>query len=63
MTDSALGLTSAEVAERIAAGLVNVAPEASSRSLGSIIRANTFTWFNGLIGSMNPKSECSNGCQ
>jgi cation-transporting ATPase E len=52
MTDSVLGLTSSEVAERVAAGLVNIAPEASSRSLGSIIRANTFTWFNGLIGGM-----------
>jgi len=52
MTDPVLGLTSTEVAERIAAGLVNIAPEASSRSLGSIIRANTFTWFNGLIGGM-----------
>jgi len=52
MTDPVLGLTSTEVAERIAAGLVNTAPEASSRSLGSIIRANTFTWFNGLIGGM-----------
>ncbi len=52
MTDPVLGLTSAEVSERIAAGQVNVAPEASSRSLGSIIRANTFTWFNGLIGTM-----------
>lgn len=52
MTDPVLGLTSAEVAERIAAGLVNVTPEANSRSLGSIIRANTFTWFNGLIGTM-----------
>ncbi len=52
MTDPALGLTSAEVAERIAAGQVNEAPEAYSRSIGSIIRANTLTWFNGLIGSL-----------
>jgi cation-transporting ATPase E len=52
MTDPVLGLTSVEVAERVAAGQVNIAPEASSRSLGSIIRANTFTWFNGLIGGM-----------
>jgi len=50
MTDPVLGLTSAEVADRIAAGQVNEAPEAVSRSLGSIIWANTFTWFNGLIG-------------
>ena len=44
------GLTDEEVAERVARGEVNHAPQASSRSLGSIIRANTFTWFNGLIG-------------
>ena len=52
MTDPVLGLTSMEVAERVAAGQVNVAPEANSRSLASIVRANTFTWFNGLIGSL-----------
>ena len=52
MTDPVLGLTSVEVAERVAAGQVNAAPEANSRSLASIVRANTFTWFNGLIGSL-----------
>lgn len=46
------GLTSAEVRSRIAQGLVNHAPDARSRSLGDIIRANTFTWFNGLIGTL-----------
>ena len=46
------GLTSAEVSERIAAGQVNHAPDARSRSLKDIIRANTFTWFNGVIGIM-----------
>jgi cation-transporting ATPase E len=46
------GLTSVEVRERIERGQVNEAPSATSRSLSSIIRANTFTWFNGLIGSM-----------
>ncbi|MFA7324374.1 MAG: HAD-IC family P-type ATPase [Candidatus Nanopelagicales bacterium] len=46
------GLTSQEVAERIAAGQVNHAPSATSRSLGDIIRANTLTWFNFVIGSM-----------
>ena len=45
-----LGLTSAEVAERVAQGQVNIAPDASSRSLSDIVRANTFTWFNGLVG-------------
>jgi cation-transporting ATPase E len=46
------GLTSAEVAERIAAGQVNHAPDARSRSLKDIVRANTLTWFNGVIGIM-----------
>lgn len=46
------GLTSAEVAERVERGQVNEAPSATSRSLSDIIRKNTFTWFNALIGSM-----------
>ena len=46
------GLTAAQVAERVAAGLSNDAPDARSRSLGDIIRANTFTWFNGLLGTL-----------
>jgi cation-transporting ATPase E len=45
-------LTSAEVAERVAAGQVNDLPDPRSRSLADIIRANTFTWFNALVGSM-----------
>ncbi len=51
-TDPVRGLTAGEVAERIARGEVNVAPDARSRSLSDIVRANTFTWFNGLIGSL-----------
>ncbi len=51
-TDPATGLTSAQVAEQVAAGRANIAPDARSRSLGDIVRANTFTWFNGLIGSL-----------
>ena len=46
------GLTAAEVAERVARGQTNDAPDPHSRSLASIIRANTLTWFNALIGSM-----------
>ncbi|MFM9136070.1 MAG: HAD-IC family P-type ATPase [bacterium] len=46
------GLTQAEVDERVARGETNDAPDPRSRSLGSIIRANTLTWFNALIGSM-----------
>jgi cation-transporting ATPase E len=47
-----MGLTQVEVDQRIAAGETNDAPDANSRSLGSIIKENTLTWFNFLIGSM-----------
>ena len=47
-----VGLTSEQVAERVARGQTNDAPDPRSRSLGSIIRSNTLTWFNALIGSM-----------
>ncbi|MDJ0465957.1 HAD-IC family P-type ATPase [Streptomyces sp. H27-C3] len=44
------GLTSAEVAERIARGEVNDVPVRSSRSITEIVRANVFTRFNAIIG-------------
>ncbi|MEV5006450.1 HAD-IC family P-type ATPase [Streptomyces sp. NPDC055692] len=44
------GLTSAEVAERIARGEINDVPVRSSRSLPEIVRANVFTRFNAIIG-------------
>lgn len=47
-----MGLTQGEVDQRIAAGETNDAPDANSRSLASIIKENTLTWFNFLIGSM-----------
>jgi cation-transporting P-type ATPase E len=46
------GLTAAEVAERVARGEINEAPDARSRSFVDIVKANTFTWFNGLIGTL-----------
>ena len=46
------GLTAAQVAQRIADGRVNIVDDRNSRSLGSIIRANTFTYFNALIGGL-----------
>jgi cation-transporting ATPase E len=49
---TATGLTSAEVAERVRAGNVNSADERTSRSFGEIVRANVFTRFNALIGTM-----------
>ncbi|GAA1699424.1 HAD-IC family P-type ATPase [Microbacterium sediminicola] len=51
-TDLALsGLSAAEVAERVAAGRTNDFQADSSRSIGSIIRANVFTIFNAIVGS------------
>ena len=44
------GLSSAQVQQRVDAGQTNAALDVRSRSLGDIVRANTFTWFNGLIG-------------
>ncbi|MEV5981965.1 HAD-IC family P-type ATPase [Streptomyces sp. NPDC052114] len=44
------GLTTAEVAERVARGEVNDVPVRSSRSLSEIVRANVFTRFNAIIG-------------
>ncbi|MEV5335561.1 cation-translocating P-type ATPase [Streptomyces werraensis] len=49
-TSPATGLTSAEVAERVAGGRVNDVPVRSSRSIGEIVRANVFTRFNAIIG-------------
>ncbi len=46
------GLTSAEVADRVGRGLINDVPEAPSRTITEIIRANLFTKFNALIGSL-----------
>ncbi|OEJ33127.1 cation-translocating P-type ATPase [Streptomyces subrutilus] len=44
------GLTTAEVAERVARGDVNDVPVRSSRSTVDIVRANVFTRFNAIIG-------------
>lgn len=44
-----MGLTSAEVGERRARGQVNLVEESTSRSLGSIVRANVFTLFNAIL--------------
>lgn len=50
VTSPATGLTSAEVAQRVARGQVNDVPVRSSRSLTEIVRANVFTRFNAIIG-------------
>ncbi len=46
------GLSSAEVSERVARGLVNDVPEAPTRTIGQIVRANVITRFNLLLGSL-----------
>ena len=48
----ARGLSASEVAERVAAGRTNDAPDPRSRSIGSIVRENTLTSFNLVIGSL-----------
>ncbi|MFC5636280.1 HAD-IC family P-type ATPase [Streptomyces bullii] len=50
ITSRVTGLTSAEVAERVARGQVNDVPVRSSRSVVDIVRANVFTRFNAIIG-------------
>ncbi|MFD7665850.1 HAD-IC family P-type ATPase [Streptomyces sp. NPDC059788] len=46
----AVGLTSAEVASRVAEGKVNDVPARSSRSIRDIVRANVCTRINAVIG-------------
>jgi cation-transporting ATPase E len=46
------GLTSDEVAERVARGEVNDVPAAPSRTVREIVRANVLTRFNALLGSL-----------
>jgi cation-transporting ATPase E len=50
--DPQRGLSSTEVAQRVAEGRVNHVKDRNARSLGDIVRANTFTYFNALIGSL-----------
>ena len=52
VTDPSVGLTAAEVAERVAAGRRNDAPARPTRSVAEIVAANVFTRFNGLLGAM-----------
>ncbi|MFG6475207.1 HAD-IC family P-type ATPase [Microbacterium sp. P06] len=48
--NEATGLTQEQVAERVAAGRTNAFRADSSRSVGSIVRANVFTLFNAIVG-------------
>ncbi|MFB2555982.1 HAD-IC family P-type ATPase [Herbiconiux liangxiaofengii] len=45
----ASGLSAEEVAERVARGQVNVQDSSLSRSVGSILRENVLTFFNGIL--------------
>ena len=47
--DPARGLTSAQVAERVAAGRTNQVPDAPVRTLPQILRANVFSPVNGIM--------------
>jgi cation-transporting P-type ATPase E len=49
---SSAGLSGAEVADRVARGLVNDVPSAPTRTIGQIVRANLLTRFNLLLGSL-----------
>jgi cation-transporting P-type ATPase E len=46
------GLTDAEAAERVEEGRVNRAPGGTSRSMWDIVRANVFTRFNAILGTL-----------
>jgi cation-transporting ATPase E len=46
------GLTTAQVEERVARGEVNDTDDRTSRTLGEIVRANVFTRFNAILGTM-----------
>ena len=52
IADSSVGLSSSEAASRLADGRGNDAPDPRSRSLSDIVRANTLTYFNLLIGTL-----------
>jgi cation-transporting P-type ATPase E len=48
-TSPTLGLTDSEVADRVAAGRVNITPEPPGRSFGQIVAANVFTIVNAIM--------------
>jgi cation-transporting ATPase E len=50
--DVTRGLTPAQVHTRVLAGQVNTSPPAPGRTIGQILRANLFTRFNAILGSL-----------
>ena len=60
MDDSATaGLSSAEVEDRVARGQTNAVKEVTSRSYWHIIRANVFTRFNAILGTLRSEEHTS----
>ncbi len=51
-TGTLVGLDAAAVAARVQEGLVNVAPPTAGRTLPQILRANVFTRFNAILGTL-----------
>ena len=49
-TDAGTGLSSAQVADRVARGLTNSVPHAPTRTIGQIIRGNVFAPINLVVG-------------
>src|SRR5438445_1746309 len=52
MADPSDGLDEAAVRDRVRRGEVNEVPQATGRTLGQIVRANVFTPFNALLGTL-----------
>src|SRR5438477_2258992 len=52
MTDPLAGLDDAAVRDRVRRGDVNEVPQAASRTVWQIVRANLFTPFNALLGTL-----------
>src|ERR1700739_4139078 len=50
MTSTAVGLTDAEVAQRIAEGKTNDVPARAARSVSDIVAANVFPRINAILG-------------
>ena len=49
-TDATTGLTTTEVAERVARGQTNTIPDAPTRTVAEIIRSNVFAPINLVVG-------------
>ena len=50
LTDPTIGLTAAEVADRVGRGLGNTVPATPTRTVGQIVRGNVFTPINAVVG-------------